>query len=146
MNRLSTCLVALSAAGLGCQGKGSQETNPANVPSLGSRIVAPESLQLAAPMIRLLREQRRAADPSSLMEAILCETIRLQAVHGEKAGNSLTAAAYAEAHRGMADSTLRRIDAAMANKTFRVGEGCDSLAKAGILGDTVFPPGPPPVR
>ncbi len=137
--------IALALLLAGCRGNASREANPVVIDA-GLPPVPAESLHLSDGMIRILREELTTKDPAFSMRAALCESIRLQLVYGENVANRLTAAAVATAHRGVADSTLRRIDAALATRTFRVGDNCDSLAKAGILGDTAFPPDPPAVR
>jgi hypothetical protein len=98
--------------------------------------------------VKLLRAQLTAKDPYQAAVAIHCEQGRIITLMTNEADDPLEGQneairllhragdrAYTSDDRPARD----RVDRALAGKVFDARAGCDSLARAGVLGDTVMP-------
>lgn len=82
----------------------------------------------------LVREQLTAPDPHAAQVAIGCEMLRLMVRYGARQTSKPIDAATARALGPQSRDRVREIDNQLANHVFTAGEGCDSLARAGVLG------------
>jgi hypothetical protein len=105
-------------------------------------------VSLTALYVKLLRAQLTAEDPYQAGVAIHCEQLRIMRVMSQRAASPLEGEnAAVESLRAAgkraftpADQPARdRVDRALHGRVFTAELGCDSLAKAGMLGDTVWP-------
>jgi hypothetical protein len=133
-------LVSLMLAVLAACGRNADRPpRPADVGDRPPTALPAESLAPAATLIKLLRAQLTTADPVGAQVAILCEVFRLTSTVGVKRSNALLDAASELVYAHVDDSVRDRLDRALGNHVFRADQGCDSLAKAGVLGDTIYP-------
>jgi len=110
---------------------------------------SPDSARaLTGHYVKLLRAQLTAKDPYQAQVAIYCEQSRIINLLTNQAENPLDGQNKAvrllrSAERRTftrADEPARdRVDSALGGKVFNAEPGCDSLARAGVLGDTVMP-------
>lgn len=98
--------------------------------------------------VRLLRAQLTADDPHQTQVAIGCEALRVLRVvtdtsrdklAGENQATRLLNMAARQAYVPADLPARKRVDSVLAGQMFGVDEQCDSLARAGILGDTAWP-------
>jgi len=98
--------------------------------------------------VRLLRGRLSAEDPYQAQVAVNCEALRILRVvrdtspdklQGENEANRLMRAAERRAYTIADSPARRRVDSALAGRVFDADDNCDSLARAGVLGDTVWP-------
>lgn len=95
--------------------------------------------------VELLRAEFSAADPIAAHTASYCELARLQRVytnlHGYGYSVGLLRAAEKRAFRDIPDSTLKRHERSLPQVwAAREDHTCAELARAGVLGDTIYPP------
>jgi hypothetical protein len=97
---------------------------------------------------KLLRAQLTAKDPYQALVAVYCEASRVTILLINEAddpleGHNRAVRLLNETERRTftsADTPARdRVDSALAGQVFDAEPGCDSLARAGVLGDTVMP-------
>jgi hypothetical protein len=98
--------------------------------------------------VKLLRAQLTAKDPYQAAVAVHCEQLRVMRVMTQSAADPLQAenaaghalrSAESRAFTPSDEPARDRVDIALDGKVFTAEVGCDSLAKAGVLGDTVWP-------
>jgi hypothetical protein len=103
---------------------------------------------LTAHYIKLLRAQLRSEDPYRAHVAVYCEASRIinlltnqadDPLEGQNKAVRLLDEAERRAYTPADGPARRRVDSALAGKVFDAEPGCDSLARAGVLGDTVMP-------
>jgi hypothetical protein len=98
--------------------------------------------------VKLLRARLTAKDPYQATVAMYCEQVRIMTLLTNAARDPLTGEndavrllkeaterAYTPADRPARDRMERALD----GRVFDAQPGCDSLARAGVLGDTVMP-------
>jgi len=99
--------------------------------------------------LKLLRARLSSPDPYQATVLIYCEQMRIMdllagqagtPLEGEKKAVRLLKAAERLAYTPADKPARRRVDSALAGKVFDSDPGCDSLARAGQLGDTAIPP------
>ena len=98
--------------------------------------------------VELLRAELTAADPMEALKAVQCELQRVRRVvtqtHGSAYALGVLKGAERRAFEKVPDSMIRRRDERYGLTVPIFGDAdCIPLARAGVLGDTVFPP---PVR
>jgi hypothetical protein len=103
---------------------------------------------LTAHYVKLIRDQLTAKDPYQAQVIIYCEVSRIMILLTNQAddpleGHNRAVRLLKEARERAftaADAPARaRVDSALSGKVFNAQPGCDSLARAGLLGDTVMP-------
>lgn len=121
--RLRQCLGAFVFLSLACSAPGRRDVS-----------TLPDDSAMTARYEQLVRDQLTGSDPHAAQVAIICETDRLMTTYGvERASRAIDDAA-ARALAPESHSRVRSIDSQLANDVFEAGEGCDSLARAGVLG------------
>ncbi len=117
------------------------------------QLAAMDSVKLKYPgltdhYVKLLRAQLTAEDPYQAAVAIHCEQRRVMTrltneadnpLQGENAAVALLKEATTDAYTPSDRQAQDRVDRALDGRVFDAQEGCDSLARAGVLGDTVMP-------
>jgi len=98
--------------------------------------------------VKLLRAQLTAKDPYQAAVAIHCEQGRIitlmtnevvDPLEGQNEAIRLLHTAGDHAYTSDDRPARDRVERALAGKVFDARAGCDSLARAGVLGDTVMP-------
>lgn len=82
----------------------------------------------------LLREKFATPKPHNAEHALICETVRLRAVYGPNRALQLMKAAAGRVLGEVPQSRQREVDSQLADHIFSLGNGCDSLARTGVLG------------
>ncbi len=135
---------------------GLADCTPTPGPHLARRAAAAatmDSVKLKYPgltdhYVKLLRAQLTAEDPYQAAVAIHCEQRRVMTrltneadnpLEGENAAVALLKEATTDAYTPSDRQAQDRVDRALDGRVFDAQEGCDSLARAGVLGDTVMP-------
>jgi hypothetical protein len=139
---LTTLLILLAACGRSPASKFS------GVDSVGTRDSL-ESLQLTEHYVKLLRARLTAEDPYQATAPIYCEQLRIirlltnqaeKPLDGQNKAVRLLRAAERRAFTPAEQRAVDRVDRSLGGRVFDAQPGCDSLARAGVLGDTVILP------
>lgn len=127
---LASCLIMLGGCGDGIDVRNS-----------------PADSLATARYVELLRAELSAADLIAATNASQCELSRLLRVftglHGHAYAIGVSRGAEERAFRGLPDSVMRHHEGRLPEFTPAVSDkDCAALARAGILGDTLYPPIP----
>jgi hypothetical protein len=98
------------------------------------QVVPPADSAMTARYEALLIEQLTGSDAHASEVAITCENMRLVVRYGLHRMRGPLKAAVARAQAHGTQRRLREIDSELANHVITAGKGCDSLARAGVLG------------
>ena len=144
----STLLVPASIALAGCtRSPAPQNTSAEAEPHTRDSIELAQA-RLTERYVTLLRDRLRAPDPYLATVPIYCEQRRIVRLLTNQAadpleGQNKAVALLTEAERQAftaADEPARdRVDRALGGRVFNARVNCDSVARTGVLGDTVIP-------
>jgi hypothetical protein len=103
--------------------------------------VSTDDSVLTARYVELQRARLTAKDPATALETTMCEEARISGLVGrERSMRALEAARHRAFPPEEEQMDLALFGSQLAGKSYAISrEQCDSLARAGVLGDTVWP-------